>query len=84
MYTPKELRIARQYGRASGLDRALILVAAYLRVNVAAPVIAADILRIIEGCKIEPKSSHVNEHQHATPGQNDGPPTLDPSRTAQQ
>jgi hypothetical protein len=58
MYTPKELRIARQYGRASGLDRALVLVGAYLRVNAAhAPTIAADVLAIIEGCKAEPKSS---------------------------
>ena len=74
MYTPAELRIARQYGRAAGLDRALVLVGAYLRVNVFAPQITADVLRIIEGCKIEPKSSQVSAHQPSTAGYRSNPP----------
>ena len=62
-YAFGDLRIARQAGRAAGLNRAAILVATQLRLHAAPPELIHVILACIAACRIEPKSSKVSAHQ---------------------
>lgn len=53
-YTRAELRLARVYGRAAGLDRAMLLLAAYCRSHYIGPERLHALLGILESCKPEP------------------------------